>query len=138
MVDDRDTLAGYSFPCPPASPLAPARCALGVTYGQSRSAIWYNADTLAAGQGERALRGKGLSVPRDVAMIGFDSTALCDHTDPPLTSVRQPVYDMAAQALTLLVQRINGETPDRMQIRTLPEIVVRRSCGAQPAAPSVP
>jgi len=79
-------------------------------------------------QAMRVLREKGLVIPRDVAMLGFDSTALCDHTDPPLTSVRQPIYEMARQALTLLVQRINGETPEQTQIRVAPALVIRRSC----------
>ena len=55
------------------------------------------------------LRGQGLRIPEDVSIIGFDSTALCDHTDPPMTSMRQPVYEMATQAMTLLTERLRGE-----------------------------
>jgi DNA-binding LacI/PurR family transcriptional regulator len=76
-----------------------------------------------------ALRGLGLRIPDDVAIVGFDSTALCDHTDPPLTSMRQPIYDMAARALTLLTERLHGETPDKTQIRVEPSLMVRHSCG---------
>lgn len=76
------------------------------------------------------LRQMGLQVPEDVAVVGFDSTAVCDHTDPPLTSVRQPIYAMAAQALELLTQQIRGDLPDRTQVRIEPALVVRRSCGA--------
>jgi LacI family transcriptional regulator len=74
------------------------------------------------------LRGQGLRIPQDVSVIGFDSTALCDHTDPPLTSVRQPIYDMAAQALTLLTQQLASKTPAETQIRVAPSLVIRRSC----------
>jgi len=74
------------------------------------------------------LRGQGLRIPQDVSVIGFDSTALCDHTDPPLTSIRQPIYDMAAQALTLLTQQLAGGRPLATQIRVAPNLVVRRSC----------
>jgi LacI family transcriptional regulator len=74
------------------------------------------------------LRGQGLRIPQDVSIVGFDSTALCDHTDPPLTSVRQPIYDMAVQALTLLTCRLNHETPVETQVRIVPGLVVRRSC----------
>ncbi len=78
----------------------------------------------------RLLRTRGLRVPEDVAVIGFDSTLLCDHTDPPLTSVRQPVYAMAAQAFTLLTRRIRGEEAAETQVLVPPELEVRRSCGA--------
>ncbi|HZO91269.1 MAG TPA: LacI family DNA-binding transcriptional regulator [Chthonomonadaceae bacterium] len=78
----------------------------------------------------RVLKEKGLRVPEDVAVVGFDSTTLCDHTDPPLTSIRQPIYAMAKQALQLLTQRIGGETPEATHVCVAPELVVRRSCGA--------
>lgn len=77
----------------------------------------------------RYLKAEGLRIPGDVSVIGFDSTGLCDHVDPPLTSVRQPVYDMAAQALSLLSQKLHGVVPDVTQVRVLPELVVRGSTG---------
>ena len=43
-------------------------------------------------------RGIGLRIPEDLSVIGFDSTEICNHTSPALTSVRQPVYEMAARA----------------------------------------
>lgn len=76
------------------------------------------------------LRSRGFQVPKDVAIVGFDSTELCEHTDPPLTSVRQPIYDMAAQAMTLLTNRLKGERPGQTQMRVPPSLDVRRSCGA--------
>ncbi len=78
----------------------------------------------------RHLRARGLRVPQDVAVVGFDSTVQCDQTDPPLTSVRQPIYEMTKSAFALLVDRIGGNTPESTQICVDPEIVVRRSCGA--------
>ena len=89
-------------------------------------------------QAMRVLRAEGVDVARDVAMVGFDSTALCDHTDPPLTSVRQPIYAMAAQALTLLCQRLRKETPDQTQFRIAPSLVVRQSCRAMPKHMTAP
>ena len=78
----------------------------------------------------RLLRERGLRVPQDVALVGFDSTPLCEHTDPPLTSVRQPVYAMASLAMERLALRLRGETPPETQVRFAPELMVRRSCGA--------
>ncbi|HZT42556.1 MAG TPA: LacI family DNA-binding transcriptional regulator [Chthonomonadaceae bacterium] len=77
------------------------------------------------------LRQKGLHAPEDVAIVGFDSSPMCDHTDPPLTSVRQPIYDMAVQAFTLLTERIAEHTVAQTQVLVPPELVVRRSCGAR-------
>lgn len=73
-------------------------------------------------------REMGLRIPEDLSIIGFDSTDLCNHTTPPLTSVRQPIYDMAAQAVTLLAQRLSGVVPEQRQIRYRPELNLRRSC----------
>ncbi len=70
----------------------------------------------------------GLKVPDDIAIVGFDSTPICEHTHPPLTSIRQPIYQMAADALTLLVQLIRGE---RVEPRLYtPSLDIRASCGA--------
>lgn len=76
----------------------------------------------------------GLRVPEDLSIIGFDSTAQCLLTTPPLTSVRQPIRDIADCAATLLIQRIRGdavENPRRLFTPTLDE---RGSC----APPSMP
>jgi LacI family transcriptional regulator len=72
----------------------------------------------------------GLKVPDDLAIVGYDSTPICEHTNPPLTSVRQPIYQMAADALAMLVKLIRGE---RVEPRTRiypPTLDIRASCGA--------
>lgn len=76
------------------------------------------------------LRARGISVPDDVAVVGYDSTGLCDHIDPPLTSVRQPIYEMADRAFELLTDRIQGRVPAETRLFVHPELVIRRSCGA--------
>lgn len=114
------------------SPLSDYSAALGLwetAQEQRPTAVFAWSDDVAI-QMMRLLRERGIRVPQDVAVIGFDSTALCDHTDPPLTSVRQPVYPMARQALGLLTQKIQDESPAQTQIRVAPEIVVRKSCGS--------
>jgi LacI family transcriptional regulator len=69
----------------------------------------------------------GLSVPGDVAVLGFDGTDDCRVSIPPLTAIRQPVPEMAAQAVELLV---SGDAHDRPMRVTLPyELVRRASCG---------
>ena len=58
----------------------------------------------------RAARQRGLAVPGDVSVVGFDDSPLIAFTDPPLTTVRQPVPAMASAAVALLVAR-SGRTP---------------------------
>ena len=74
------------------------------------------------------LRGMGRRIPEDVSVIGFDSTDLCDHTDPPLTSIRQPITEMAKQALKSLSAQIRNEVSAPIQLRMLPTLNIRRSC----------
>lgn len=71
-----------------------------------------------------------LYVPDDLAIIGFDSTQICEHTHPPLTSVRQPVYQMAAEAVEILASLTrNGQAEPTTRIYA-PSLDVRGSCGA--------
>lgn len=73
-------------------------------------------------------RGMGLRIPEDLSIIGFDSTELCDHTHPPLTSIRQPIHEMAAHALEMLTRRIRGEEVGETHVLFPPSLVVRGSC----------
>jgi DNA-binding LacI/PurR family transcriptional regulator len=75
----------------------------------------------------RALTASGLSVPRDVAVVGFDDIAIAAHTSPPLTTVRQDLAHGARTIVDLLFRRIEGEeTPSA----TMPaELIVRESSG---------
>lgn len=73
----------------------------------------------------RAIRAAGLSVPKDVAVTGYDDIGLASHSNPPLTTVRQDLALGAQTLVELLMQRIAGiDTPST----TLPaELVVRES-----------
>lgn len=70
---------------------------------------------------------RGLRVPQDVAIVGFDDLPWAEALDPPLTVVRQPAYDVGRQAMELLLKRIMD--PDRapVTVRLLPKLVTRRS-----------
>ncbi len=72
----------------------------------------------------------GLRVPDDVAIVGYDSTPICDHTRPTLTSVRQPIYEMASSAVALLVDLLSGRQPEPRTHLFMPSLEVRESCGA--------
>ena len=56
----------------------------------------------------RAARRAGLRVPADVSVVGYDDSALMNCTDPPLTTVRQPIESMGRLVIELLVGQIAG------------------------------
>ena len=70
----------------------------------------------------------GLRVPEDLSVIGFDSTEICNHTSPPLTSIRQPVYEMVSSAFSLLTEQIKGKNVGERQRLFSPVLVERGSC----------
>ena len=81
----------------------------------------------------RAARGRDLSVPREVSVIGFDDSPLIAFTDPPLTTIRQPVTAMGQAAVRALLEEIGGTPAPHGEFVFLPELVVRGSTSAAPA-----
>lgn len=83
----------------------------------------------------RAARQRGLAVPADVSVVGFDDSQLIAFTDPPLTTVRQPVQAMATAAVGALIEEIHERAqgrqtpPQRTEFVFRPELVVRGSTG---------
>jgi len=75
----------------------------------------------------RAIREQGLRVPDDIGLVGFDDVPLAAQTDPPLTTVRQPMREMGALGVQLLIQLIKGKkvTPTKFTLPT--ELVLRGS-----------
>lgn len=70
----------------------------------------------------------GLRVPEDVAVVGFDGIPLTEYTSPALTTVCQPLPEMAKAAIQLLLDRIQEEGPDEPQfIRLVPDLIIRDS-----------
>jgi len=80
----------------------------------------------------RAARRAGLSVPADVSVVGYDDSAFMNCTDPPLTTVRQPIEAMGRAVVTLLGNQIDGAPPGSDELLFEPELVVRSSTGAAP------
>lgn len=75
----------------------------------------------------RAVHEKGLQVGKQIAIAGFDGIEDTEHTHPPLTTVRQPVYEIARQLIRLLVKLIHGEEVQEGQILIQPELIIRNS-----------
>jgi DNA-binding LacI/PurR family transcriptional regulator len=85
-------------------------------------------DVLALGA-IRAIRRAGLSVPGDVSVVGYDDSAFMNCTDPPLTTVRQPIESMGKAAVALLVNQIENMAVYPEELLFEPELVVRGSTG---------
>ncbi|WP_406387947.1 LacI family DNA-binding transcriptional regulator [Streptomyces sp. NBC_00887] len=83
-------------------------------------------DPLALGA-VRAARRRGLRVPSDVSVVGFDDSAFMNCTEPPLTTVRQPIEAMGRAAVELLSALIQGGTVPPGELLFEPELVVRGS-----------
>jgi LacI family transcriptional regulator len=95
--------------------------------GEPFTALFAANDLMAAGA-IRALAERGLGVPGDISVIGFDDAPLAEMISPSLTTMRQPLQDMAQAAVTLLLSRItesNGPAPNRRVLPT--SLVVRES-----------
>ncbi|GAA3846503.1 LacI family DNA-binding transcriptional regulator [Sphaerisporangium flaviroseum] len=75
----------------------------------------------------RAVRRLGMSVPHDVSIVGFDDSAFMNCTNPPLTTVRQPIEAVGRAAVTLLAGQIEGASVTAEELLFEPELVVRGS-----------
>ncbi len=74
------------------------------------------------------LQARGIRVPHDVAVVGFDDIAEARACTPSLTTVQQPMYDLGWRAVEMLLAQLQGESvPEEVLLPT--RLVVRRSCG---------
>jgi LacI family repressor for deo operon, udp, cdd, tsx, nupC, and nupG len=89
-------------------------------------------DILALGVIRQARR-LGLKVPGDLSVVGYDDSALMTCTDPPLTTVRQPIEAMGQAAVSQLLSQVAGNHVSSEELLFEPELVVRGSTA--PAAP---
>jgi LacI family transcriptional regulator len=99
--------------------------------GKARpTAIIAGNDLMAIGA-MRAAREVGLVVGRDLSVIGFDDITLAEHAHPPLTTVRQPIYEIGRQVCRMLVQTLMGRPLEEggCQVLFEPELVIRESTG---------
>lgn len=90
------------------------------------TAIVCASDPLALGA-IRAVRRSGKAVPQDVSVVGFDDSALMSCTEPPLTTMRQPIESMGRTAIDLLLTQIQGGTYATEELLFEPELVLRGS-----------
>lgn len=71
-------------------------------------------------------------MPGDVSVVGYDDSAWLNCTDPPLTTVRQPIQSMGSSAVALLVNQMESAIVQPEELLFEPELVVRGSTGPAP------
>jgi LacI family transcriptional regulator len=76
-----------------------------------------------------AARTRGLSVPDDLSVVGFDDTELAVIVTPQLTSVRQPLAEMGRMGVSLLIRILEGQRVDALRVELATKLVVRESTG---------
>jgi LacI family transcriptional regulator len=74
-----------------------------------------------------AARDRGIRIPEDLSVVGFDDVDLCRWVSPQLTTVRQPLASMASEATRLLLKLAAGEPVDTPTVRLASTLIVRES-----------
>jgi LacI family transcriptional regulator len=92
-------------------------------------AVFAASDMMALGA-LRALREAGLSVPGNVAVVGFDDLPAAAYADPPLTTVRQPIRQTGTQAVEILLDLLNNPTQSARRVTLTTDLIIRSSCGS--------
>jgi LacI family transcriptional regulator len=90
------------------------------------TAVFAGNDLSAIGTMEAAQE-LGLAVPGDISVIGFDDIPEAARTTPPLSTVRQPIQQLGAEAVTLLIALLDGRTPETKHVRLATSLVLRGS-----------
>ncbi|MGW7267351.1 LacI family DNA-binding transcriptional regulator [Streptomyces sp. NPDC054842] len=107
-----------------------ARVAALLAEGRRFDAVFAHNDLAAIGV-LGALRDAGLRVPHDVAVIGFDDIPVARHTEPSLTTVRQPMREMGETAAGMLLARLAGHESPASPVVLPTRVVVRGSAPAR-------
>lgn len=91
------------------------------------TAIFAASDQMAAGA-MKSIKTRGLSIPNDISVVGFDNTELASMLNPELTTVSQPSFQIGKIAMELMNKQLNGEKIEQKQIIMEGNLVIRESC----------
>lgn len=94
------------------------------------TAIFAASDVLAVGV-MQAIKERGLRIPEDIALVGYNNLAIATLVEPALTTVAAPMRELGATAMLMLQQLIAGERVEEPQIILPTNLVIRRTCGCQ-------
>ncbi|WP_245590494.1 LacI family DNA-binding transcriptional regulator [Aneurinibacillus terranovensis] len=93
---------------------------------QKPTAIFASSDAMALGA-LKACKNKGLRVPDDISIIGFDDIPLCTLVEPELTTISQPKYEMGCQAMKMLLNIIDKNDLQQKQIVLPHKLIIRQT-----------
>ncbi|GGH84389.1 DNA-binding transcriptional regulator CytR [Pullulanibacillus pueri] len=92
------------------------------------TAVFCASDEMAMGA-IKSIKSRGLKVPDDIAVVGFDNIKFSEVFEPTLTTMAQPLFQMGKKAMTVLIERINNEALEEQHFIYQAELIVRESCG---------
>jgi LacI family transcriptional regulator len=95
------------------------------------TAVFVASDTMAIGA-LHAIHDSGLSVPDDVAVVGFDDLPASERSSPPLTTLRQPISRIGETLIKILLDQIDTETPEPVRKLIPTELIIRESSSSSP------
>ncbi len=78
-----------------------------------------------------AIRDRGLTVPENIAIVGYDGIRLAAFANPPLTTVQAPDIERGRRAGEMLIDLMNGKKPVKSQVKLSTQLIIRDSCGAR-------
>ena len=90
------------------------------------TAIFAYNDMMAFGA-MQAIREKGLKIPEDIGLVGYDDIPFCSLMDPALTTIRLKKQELGIESVKLLLSRINGNRKKPKKIRLDVDIIVRKT-----------
>lgn len=79
----------------------------------------------------KELYSRKISIPDEIALIGFDDSTWAEALIPPLTTVKQPGYELGTNAAELLIKKLKTGNSSIMNIELNPELIIRESCGTE-------
>lgn len=94
------------------------------------TAVFAASDLMAIGA-LKTLEGRGLAVPGDIALVGFDDIEAARWTTPTLTTVRQPMRRLGELGGAKIIRLVTGREPELTRTQLGCELVIRESCGAK-------
>jgi LacI family transcriptional regulator len=106
-----------------------AACRALLDLAQPPTAIFASSDTMALGAYEAARR-RGLRVPDDLSVVGFDDLPEARWSSPPLTTIRQPLSEMGSLAARTVLRLAAGEEIETPRVELATDLVVRDSAAA--------
>jgi len=98
--------------------------------GVPMTAVFVASDTVALGA-KAAIRERGLIVPKDISLVGFDDLPFARYMDPPLTTVRLPMADLAREAGEMLINILNNHKSGCQRRLLKTKLIIRASSGAR-------